>query len=165
MTNARPQTDRLNQIAASVAVPLLLAVLSGIQLAVHRPVTEYLLLPPLAVVIYLIFRTPAGESTGLRSVILLPCLAAIAGEICWHYLGMSPHGVAIATLVVLGLQFAFRAQMPPALAIAVLAMLLHAWGPTYVLGVFEGTLIIFIAFRLWRRLARALSQRGAGPAF
>ncbi|HEY2553862.1 MAG TPA: HPP family protein [Candidatus Cybelea sp.] len=165
MINALPQTDRPNQVAASIAVPLLLAVLGGIQLAVHGPVTEYLLLPPLAVVVYLIFRMPTGESTGLRSIVVLPCLAAIVGEICWHYLGMSPPGVAIATLVVLGLQFAVRAQMPPALAIAVLAMLLHAWGPAYVLGVFEGTLIIFIAFRLWRYVARTQSQSGAGPAF
>ncbi|HEY2474284.1 MAG TPA: HPP family protein [Candidatus Cybelea sp.] len=151
------QTDPRHQLAAGIAVPLLLALLSGVQMAVHRPATEYILLPPFAVVIYLIFRTPAGESTGFRSVVVLPCLAAVIGELCGHYLGLSPPGVAVATIVVLCLQFALRAQMPPALAIAVLAMLLHAWGLTYLLGVFQGTLIIFITFSIWCRFGAQTS--------
>jgi len=36
------------------------------------------------------------------------------------------------------------------LALSVLALLLHVDGPTYIIGVLEGTLMIAIAFYLWR---------------
>jgi hypothetical protein len=41
--------------------------------------------------------------------------------------------------------------MPPALALSVLAMLLHVNSFTYVLGVAEASTLIAIAFFLWRR--------------
>ena len=34
--------------------------------------------------------------------------------------------------------------------LSVLALLLHVDGPTYIIGVLEGTLMIAIAFYLWR---------------
>lgn len=112
--------------------------------------TEYLLLPPFAVIAYLIFQNPYARLSQLRSIVVFPCVAAITGELCFHYLGFTPVGVAAATLIVLGLQALLHADMPPALALAVLAMLLHTDSPTYVLGVLEGTLIIFIVTRIWR---------------
>lgn len=137
---------------AFIAVPLILALLSAIQLAVRDAATEYLLLPPLAVIIYLVFRNPV-EFAAFRSVVLLPCLGAIAGEVCGHYFGLRSAGVAIVSIVILLLQAGMRASMPPALALGVLAMLLHAEGFSYVLGVLESTLLIFIAVYLWRRFA------------
>jgi hypothetical protein len=141
-------------IVAGAAVPLLLATLSAIQLAARASATEYLLLPPLAVIVYLVFRN-VPRVTAFRSVVVLPCLAAIVGELCSHYFGLTPAGVAIATLAILLLQAALRANMPPALALGVLAMLLRAGGFSYVLGVLEGTLVVFIAARLWRRFSPA----------
>jgi CBS-domain-containing membrane protein len=149
-----------SRAAAVAAVPLLLVLLSAIQLAVHRPLTEYLLLPPFAVMIYLIFADGKDDATTLRSIVILPCLGAIVGEACFRYFGMAPIGVAIATGAVLLAQAALRANMPPALALTVLAMLLRAEGPTYVLGVAEGTLVIFVAFAVWCRVA-ARSERRA----
>jgi hypothetical protein len=139
-------------LVAGAAVPLLLALLSAIQLATRNNATEYLLLPPLAVIVYLVFRN-LPEIAAFRSVVALPCLGAIVGELCSHYFGLTPAGVAIATLAILLLQAALRANMPPALALGVLAMLLRAEGFSYVLGVLEGTLIVFIAAALWRRFS------------
>ncbi len=142
-------------LVTAVAVPLLLALLSAMQVAVHQRATTFLILPPFAVIIYSIFRNPLGESASLRSAVALPCLGAIAGQLSGHYLGLTPAGVAAATLTVLVAQAVIGASMPPALALAVLAMLLRVEGPWYVLGVLEGTLTIFTTFWLWRRLVNA----------
>ncbi len=141
---------------AFVAVPLILAALSAIQLSVRDVETEYLLLPPIAVIVYLAFRNPT-EFSAFRSVVVLPCLGAIAGEVCGHYFGLRPTGVAIASVIILLLQAGLRASMPPALALGVLAMLLHAEGVSYLLGVLEATLLIFLAVQLWRRFMPAES--------
>lgn len=151
--------ERRLAITASIAVPVLLAFLSALQLLTPHRATEYLVLPPLAVIVYLIFRAPDGDGANLRSIVLLPCLGAAAGQLCWHYLGLTPAGVAAATFSVVILQAALRAYMPPALALAVLAMLLRPVGPWYVVGVFEGTSLIFIAFTLWRSFAPKLRSR------
>jgi hypothetical protein len=143
--------ERRLTVAASIAVPALLALLSAVQLAGARRATEYLVLPPLAVIVYLIFRARDGEAANLRSIVLLPCLGAAIGQICWDFLGLTPAGVALATFAVVIAQTALRAYMPPAIALAVLAMLLRPEGPWYSLGVLEGTSIIFIAFTCWRR--------------
>ena len=137
-------------LITAVAVPLVLALLSAMQIAVHQRATAFLVLPPFAVIIYSIFRNPLGESATLRSIVVLPCLGATLGQLAWHYLGLTPAGVAAATLAVLVAQAVIGASMPPALALAVLAMLLRAEGPWYVLGVLEGTFTIFGAFWLWR---------------
>lgn len=135
---------------AVVAVPLLLALLSGIQIAAGHQATQFLVLPPFAVIIYSIFSLTRGDVPTLRSVVILPCIGAIAGELSGHYLGLTPQGVAVATIAVLVAQALLRASMPPSLALAVLAMLLHADNYAFALGVLEGTAIIFIAYQLWR---------------
>jgi len=147
-------------VPALIGVPGVLALLSAIQnLAPHKNATEFLLLPPFAVIAYLVFQNPRARVSHLRSIVILPCLGAISGQLCFHYLGFSPIGVAAATSIVFALQAVLRADMPPALALAVLAMLLHTDSPTYTLGVLEGTLTIFIVFRLWLPLAVRTARR------
>lgn len=134
-----------------MAVPALLAVLTATQRELQSPVTQFLVLPPLAVIVYLLFREPFGQWANLRSIILLPCLGAATGELTYHFFGMTAVGIAVDTLIVLAFQSLLRSRMPPALALSVLAMLLHAESWTYVLGVAEASSIIAIAFWLWRR--------------
>jgi len=134
-----------------VAVPALLAVLTATQREIQSSITQFLVLPPLAVVVFLLFREPFGPWANLRSIIVLPCLGAATGELTYHFLGMTPAGIAVDTLIVLGFQSLLRSRMPPALALSVLAMLLHAESWTYVLGVAEASSIIAIVFFLWRR--------------
>ena len=136
-----------------MAVPTLLAVLTETQHRLQARVTDFLVLPPFAVVIYLLFRDPLGKSANLRSIVVLPCMGAAVGELCFHYLGLTPAGIALDTLCVLALQSIMRARMPPALALSVLAMLLHAESFTYILGVAEASTLIALAFFLWRRFA------------
>jgi CBS-domain-containing membrane protein len=144
--------ERLCQISAFVAVPVLLAILAEIQHRMHDLETAFLVLPPFAVVIYLIFREPYGTSANLRSIVVLPCLGAIVGQLSFRFLGLTPLGIAVATMCVLVLQSLLRVRMPPALALCVLAMLLRVESLTYTLGVAEASIVIAIVFFLWRHL-------------
>jgi CBS-domain-containing membrane protein len=143
--------ERLCQISSFVAVPVLLAILTETQHRFQDSATSFLVLPPFAVVIYLIFREPFGNSANLRSIVLLPCIGAIIGQLCFRFLGFTPLGIAVDTLMVLAIQSILRARMPPALALSVLALLLHVKSLTYTLGVFEASVSIAIVFFLWRR--------------
>ena len=147
-SNAR--FERWCQVSSFVAVPALLAVLTATQSRLQNRITEFLVLPPFAVVIYLIFRDPLGKSANLRSIVILPCLSAAVGELCFRYLSFTPAGVAVDTLCVLSLQSLLRARMPPALALSVLAMLLRAKSFAYIEGVAEASTTIAIVFFLWR---------------
>jgi hypothetical protein len=75
------------------------------------------------------------------------------GQLCSMYLGLTPIGVGLGCVVVLLGQATLRATMPPAIALAVLAMLLHVEGPIYVLNVFGGTVGIAAVFFCWRHFA------------
>jgi hypothetical protein len=143
--------ERWSQVSSFVAVPLLLAILTATQGGIQNDITRFLVLPPFAVVIFLLFRDPFGKWANLRSVVVLPCLGAAVGELCYRFLGFTPLGIAVDTLCVLALQSILRARMPPALALSVLAMLLHATSVLYVLGVAEASTFIAIVFFLWRR--------------
>jgi hypothetical protein len=146
--------SRFAFISRLAAVPLILALLSAIQLMIHVPATKFLVLPPLAVIVYVLFTDPNGKPARFRSIVVLPCLGAIVGEFCSHFLGLTPAGISVAMLIVLLLQQALQAAMPPALALSLLAMLLHVDGVTYPLGVFLATIAIFVIFMLWRQLSR-----------
>lgn len=135
-----------------MAVPALLFVVDWLSRFLHAAVTEFLLVPPLAVIIYLIFSHPQAPSTNFRSVVILPSIGATVGELAYRYCGLTPWGVALATLVVLSLQELISADMPPALALAVLAMLLGARGFGYTAGVATAALIVWTIFLIWRRL-------------
>lgn len=149
---ARPNAriERLSLISSFVAVPSLLAILTATQSRLQNRITEFLVLPPFAVVIYLIFRDPLGKSANLRSIIVLPCMGAAVGELAYRYLGFTPVGIALDSLTVLVLQSLLKARMPPAFALSVLAMLLRVESFNYVLGVAEASTVIAIPFFLWR---------------
>lgn len=143
--------ERLCHVSSFLAVPALLAVLTEAQLSLHDAATSFLVLPPFAVVIYLLFREPYGKWANLRSIVFLPCVGAIIGQLSYRYFGMTPTGIAIDTLGVLAMQSLLRARMPPALALSVLAMLLHVQSFTYTLGVAEASIAIAVVFYSWRR--------------
>lgn len=147
---ARPETT----LAPYVAVPVLLAILTALRNRMHLHALEYVILPPIAVVIFTAFGQPESRAASLRSLVLLPTLGALTGVLCDRALGFTPWGVALATLIVLGLQRVTGAAMPPALALALLAMLLHGDPVAYVGGVLEATVIVAVAFTAWRRWSR-----------
>jgi len=135
---------------AFIAVPAILFLLDAISRLVHRKSTEFLVVPPLAVVAYLLFSGPAQSDTRLRAVVLLPVVASLVGEVGYRYLGLTPWGIAAVVLVVMAMQWALRARMAPALAIGVLAMLLRVEDPWYAADVGLATLFTWTAFFGWR---------------
>jgi hypothetical protein len=147
--------ERLCQIASFVAVPVLLAILTETQHRLQDSATEFLVLPPFAVVIYLVFREPYGKWANLRSIVILPCIGAVVGQLSFRFLGLTPLGIAGDTLCVLTLQSILKARMPPALALSVLAMLLHVRSFSYTMGVAEASSSIAIVFFVWRRFVVA----------
>jgi hypothetical protein len=115
------------------------------------------MLPPFAVIIFLLFTQANGSSANLRSIVVLPCVAAAGGALCWHYLGSGPMSVAVASLSALLAQAILRACMPPALALAALAPLLRVDVESYVAGVAIGTSIIGAVLILWRTACKRLA--------
>ncbi len=144
----------LTNLGPLVAVPLLLALLDAAARAWRFPGAEYVMLPPFAVIVFLLFSSGSQRFDNLRSIVVLPCVGAATGALCWHVLGAGPLSVAVATLVVLLAQSTLKAYMPPALALAVLALLLHADVIPYVAGVAIGTCVIGLAYLMWRRVLR-----------
>jgi CBS-domain-containing membrane protein len=140
------------KVSALVAVPALLALIDWLTRRLQSNVTEFLLVPPLAVVIFLLFSQPDARFINARSIIVLPVLGAAVGEACYAYFGLTPWGIGAATLIILLAQEAIRGYMPPALAIAILAMLLKARGIGYTAGVGLAVLLIGAVFVAWRTL-------------
>lgn len=150
---AKDNVAKVARRSTYAAVPLTIAFISAMQLSFRGRSTEFLVLPPIAVLVYLIFRDPFGPSSNLRSVVLLPCVGAITGVLCSRYLGLTPLGVGVTCLAVLFAQDMIRASMPPAIALGVLALLLHADDARYVVNVFQDSLGIAMIFFLWRSFA------------
>jgi HPP family len=140
--------------SAVVAVPVLLFVIDAVSRAVRGRGTEFLLVPPLAVVIYLLFSEPDRTDGRLRAVVLLPFIAALSGEVGYGLLGLTPWAIAGVVVVVLLTQWMLHARMPPALAIAILAMFLRVRSPWYPVDVVLSSTLVWIAFHGWRGLQR-----------
>ncbi len=135
-----------------VAVPFIALVLGAAGEATHRKATQFLLVPPLAVITYVLFMQPRSRHASVASIIVLPVAGALIGEAAYHFLGAAPWAFAVACAAVLGVQALLRATMPPALAIALLAILLKASGPYYPLDVCLATIAIAVTFYVWRAL-------------
>ncbi len=163
MLDSHARFQRICQISSFIAVPALLAILTETQYRIQDRSTDFLVLPPFAVVIYLIFREPYGKAANVRSIVILPVLGAVVGQLSFRYFGLTPLGVAIDTLCVLTLQSLLHAHMPPALALSVLAMLLRVQSLTYTVGVAEASTSIAIIFFLWRRYVIAPLRRTSPP--
>lgn len=134
----------------AIALPLLLSLLHVAAHAWRAPAAEYVMLPPFAAIAFLLFTQTNAAAANLRSIVVLPCVGAAAGALCWQFLGAGAMSLALATASVLVAQIILRAYMPPALTLAALAPLLHVDAGAYVAGVAIGTSIIAAAFFLWR---------------
>jgi len=65
--------------SAVVAVPALLFLIDEIATA-HGPAPEFLLVPPLAVIVFGLFSSPSGADGRLRAVVLLPVVGTLAAH-------------------------------------------------------------------------------------
>jgi hypothetical protein len=129
ITLSPARLERWMQLGSFLAVLAVLAVLTAAQGRLQSRITEFLVLPTFAVVIYTVFRDPFGNSANLRSIV------------SYRYLGMTPFGIALDTLCVPSLR---RTRMPAALAPSVLSPLLRVTSILYVVGVAEASTLIAI---------------------
>lgn len=111
---------------------------------------RYALFPPLAVIAYLALSDPWGELAGWRSVILLPVVAATLGVLLVRL--PEALGIAIGLGAVLAAMALVGRRAPPALAVVLLAFLLHVTNLVYPLSVLISTLVVYGLVHLFRRL-------------
>ncbi|MHB1841729.1 MAG: HPP family protein [Sulfobacillus sp.] len=147
---------RLGALATSLAVVAVVELAHLLSLAL---VVRYALFPPLAVIAYLAFSDPRAELAGWRSVMLLPVAAATVGILLVHL--PEAIGIAIGLLVIFALMELSQAAAPPALAIVLLAFLLHISSWVYPLSVLVSTLVVYLGAVLWRRLTYSQSTRAS----
>lgn len=149
----------------SGALATALAVVAVVELAhllsLAMPI-RYALFPPLAVIAYLAFGDPGGELAGWRSVVLLPVMAALAG--IWLVRLPEALGIAIGLFAVLAAMELVRRSAPPALAVLLLAFLLHLATPVYPLSVLVSTLVVYGLVQLYRRLQPHLAAPRRAPS-
>ena len=155
---------RCAELSTIVAVPVLLAIIDWISESSRSSDTQFLLVPPLAVIVYLIFSQPDAHYVSFRSIVVMPVIGAAAGQFSYHYLGLTPWGVAAAAIAVLLAQRGLGAFMPPAIALSILAMLLRAQGIGYTISVALATVFAGAVFWLWRRFVWfPLPEAAEGP--
>ncbi len=116
-----------------------------------RPATELLLIPPLAVMAYLLFTRPDDRRASWRGVLILPTTGAILGEVACRLFGLTPWRVTLAAIFTFGAQRLLAVSMPPALAISVLALFLQVRTGYYTLDVAISAAMIGVFFFAWRR--------------
>ena len=112
---------------------------------------RFLLFPPLVAMGYALFADPYGKQTGLRDSVLGPVVGALVGVMAITWLPAGPVRVMIVTAAgILALRL-LRIDLSPALAVALLTLLVGARGFTYLLCIAVSSLALTGLFRLWRR--------------
>ncbi len=134
-------------VSVLVAVPAFLALAD---LLARTTGLHYLLFQPMATIAYQAFSDPRGRRSRLRCLVLSPVLGAVVGALTVHFFGDTPWSMAGSSLLVVGLMLLLRSEMPPALAVNVLALFIGAGTPWYPAGVFLATAGVALAFWVWR---------------
>jgi hypothetical protein len=116
---------------------------------------QFLLFPPLVAIGYTLFVDPYGQHTSLRDSVLGPVVGALVGVMAITWLPAGPVRVMIVTAAgILALRL-LQIGLSPALAVALLTLLVGASGPTYLLSIAASSLALTGLFRLWRRFIYA----------
>ena len=119
-----------------------------------------LLFPPLVAIGYTLFTDPYGKQTCLRDSVLGPVVGALVGVMAVTWLPPGPVRVMIVAAAGILVLRLLRVDLSPALAVALLTLLVGARGLTYLLSIAASSLALTGLFRLWRRF---VYQRVFGP--
>lgn len=143
--------------AARHWIPALFAFVLVAFTAVKLTGLRFILFPPLVVIAFEMLGHPV-ECPWTRRPWLLPIacfLTAAGGLICFKLMGFGPAAAACSmTWGILVLHFV-KIHVPPALAVGLLPMVMHAPGPAYPFSVLIGTTAITLWFLAYRRWALA----------
>lgn len=143
----RPSPDEARHIENHREVPALYWVLplfAFIALAVgcvHLTGQRFLLFPPLVVIAYEMMRHPASCAWASKPQVLpLACFLAAAGGLLSHdFVGANPLGAVVAMAWGTVVLRALKVHVPPALAVALIPMVMNAPTVAYPVAVAAGT--------------------------
>src|SRR5208282_406429 len=143
--------------------PLLLfvAIATGI---VELTGLRFVLFPPLVVIGFEMFAHPATCPWAERSLILpIVCfLSAAGGLLCLNVIGANPATAVLSMAWGIIVLRSFNLHAPPALAVALLPMVMNRPTWAYPISVGMGTLLLTFSFLLWNALTvRTASLRSA----
>jgi CBS-domain-containing membrane protein len=146
-TAAKLRHRRFCVLWATLLLPPFLGAIALIGSATHL---RFLLFPPLAAIGYALFLDPRSSRTALRSVVLGPVAGALLGVAAVSWLPPGPARVMIVTALGIVALYVLHAELTPALAVALLTLLVGAEGETYVVSIALSSLALWALFLVWR---------------
>jgi CBS-domain-containing membrane protein len=148
-------------------LPPFLGVVALVGSATHL---RFLLFPPLAAIGYAIFLDPYSRRTALRSVVVGPVCGALLGVAAVSWLPAGPFRVMLVTALGIAALYLLHAELTPALAVALLTLLVGAQGIAYIVSIALSSLALWVLFLLWRQVVYARfypppvqASQGASP--
>ncbi len=118
---------------------------------------RFVLFPPLVVIGFEMLGHTAICPWAKRPLMLpVACfLTALGGFVSWRLLGVTPLAAACSMAWGIAVLRAFDLHVPPALAVALLPLVMDSPGPSYPVAVGVGTTLLSIWFLGWQRISRA----------
>jgi CBS-domain-containing membrane protein len=139
---------RFRMLWALVILPPFLAIVAVIA---GQTQMRYMLFPPLAAIGYSLFLDPFSGRATVRGIVIGPVAGALIGALALAWLPDGPLRILlVAALGILALYW-LRSELTPALAVALLTLLVGAQGPLYVLSIALTTSALAAIFFIWRR--------------
>lgn len=146
---------RRRRFCALWALLVLPAFLGAVAVAASTTHLRFLLYPPLAAIGFALFLDPYHQRASLRSVVIGPVAGALIGVAALTWLSPGPLRVAAVTALGIVALHLLRAELTPALAVALLTLLVGASGVAYILSIGLSSLALWALFLLWRRVVYA----------
>jgi hypothetical protein len=135
----------LMALLAFVALAVVVVQITGLR---------FILFPPLVVIAYEMFAHEASCAWAGKPFRLpiAAFLASAGGFMFWHFFGSTPLTAGCSMLCGIVVLRATRVHVPPALAVALLPMVMNAPTIAYPFAVGIGTLMLTLWFYLYRRI-------------
>ena len=154
--NADAAVDaRQRRYCALWALFLLPLFLGAVAMAGSATHLRFLLFPPLAAIGLALFLEPYNQRTALRSVVAGPVAGALIGVTAVTWLPAGPLRVVAVTALGIVVLYLLRAELTPALAVALLTLLVGESGIAYIISITLSSLALWGLFVLWRRVVYA----------
>jgi len=149
----QPRFEHQEVIAAWLGGVLAITLLGLISLWSHYP----LVVAPFGASTVLLFGHPGSPLAQPRNIVMGNTMAALVSVACVHWLGGDPWVMGLAVGITIALGQRLRCLHPPAGAVALLGVLLHAKPLFVVLPVFTGSVLLTAMAVVFSRL-HALSD-------
>jgi CBS-domain-containing membrane protein len=153
---ARPVSERRRRrfcaLWALLLLPLFLGAVAVVGATTHL---RFLLFPPLAAIGFAIFLEPYSPRTSLRSVVIGPVAGALLGVAALTGAPAGALRVVIVTALGIVALSLLRAELTPALAVALLTLLVGESGALYIISIALSSLVLWAFFLVWRYVVYA----------